>query len=154
VLSQGSKRILVTFLILGVLGYSAQLVLQSRLRDNASALSSLTIANNSLNSEIVAAKTQRTNCSLAADVCIQQYFSTVASDFSAFERTLVNTSFPSGTEADAVKFEGATRKFVALLDQLKGETSVSAAQLSQLATLGNAFDTDFNQVESDLTSPI
>jgi Domain of unknown function (DUF4389) len=154
VLSQGSKRILVTLLILGVLGYSAEVTLESRLHDNQSALQRLTLANGTLNSEIASAKAQRTGCSLAANVCIQQYFSTVAYDFSSFEAALDNTSFPSGTQSDAVQFEGATRSFVALLELLKSESSVPQAQLNQLATLGNSFDTDFNQVVSDLSSPI
>lgn len=154
VLSQGSKRILVAFLILGGLGYSTQLVLQSRLRDNESALVSLTNANNTLDSEIGSAKAQRSACTLATDVCVQQYFSTIASDFGALQGTIDNTRFPSSAEGDAAQLERATSNFEALLDQMKGESSISQAQLNQLQTLGSAFDTDFNQVISDLSSPI
>lgn len=154
VLSQGSKRILVTLLILGALGFTAQTVLQNRLRDNQSALARLTTANNTLNSEVLLAKTQKTSCTLAANVCLQQYFSTSANDFRAFEVTLDNTNFPSGTQADATRFEAATRKFVALLDQMKSGTSISPGELDSLQSLGTAFDTDFQQVFSDLSSPI
>lgn len=154
VLSRGSKTILVVFLILGVLGYSADAALQARLVHNESALSSLTAANNTLVLEIASAKSVRSSCTSATDVCVQQYFTLVAADFSAFQVSLFNTTFPSNDHADVARLETATSKFVALLEQLKSESSVSQAQLNQLQTLGNAFDTDFNQVNSDLTSPI
>jgi hypothetical protein len=154
VLSKGSKRILVAFLILGVLGYSTELVLQNRVSNNQAALTRMATANNTLNSAIQSAHTQRTSCSLAANVCVQQYFSTVAKDLSDFQATLNSTSFPSGVQADAVQFKTATRQFVALLDQIKSGSSVSQAQLSQVQTLGTTWDTDFRQVISDLSSPI
>jgi hypothetical protein len=154
VLSQGSKRILVTFLILGAVGFTTQTVLQSRLRNNESALARLTTANNVLTSEVLSAKTQKTSCTLASNACLQQYFTGLANDFNAFDVTLNNTSFASGTQADAVQFEKATSGFIAVLEQLKSGSSPSPAQLSQLQTLGTAFDTDFQQVISDLSSPI
>lgn len=154
VLSQGSKIILVTFLILGVVGWAAQITLEGRLLGNESALSRLSIANNLLNGEVAAAKAQKTSCSLGTNTCVQQYFSTVASDFLMFQFTLDGTNFPSGTEADAQRFEGVTNKFVNLLGHLGSGSSITQTELTQLTTLGNTWDSDFNQVISDLSSPI
>jgi hypothetical protein len=144
---------LVVFLILGVVGYGADLVLQNKLRDNRSALFQLTTANNTLNNAVLSAKAQKDSCKLGANACLQAYFVTTANDFSAFEGTLNGINFPSSAQADANQFKGATAAFVSDLENLKTSPS-SPTDLSQLSTLGNAFDTDFQQVLNDLSSPI
>jgi hypothetical protein len=153
VLSRGSKNILVIFLVLGALGQVAERALDNRILNNQSALTKVIDANNLLNSEVFAAKSQKTNCSLAADVCIHQYFAIAAVDFSNFEATMASTSFPSGVQADARQLETTTTKFVAVLDELKIGVATQS-ELTRLQTLGTAFDTEFQQVLNDLSSPI
>lgn len=153
ILSRGSKRILVVFLILGAVGYAANLVLQNKLRDNRSALSQLTAANNTLNNAVLSAKTQKNSCTLGANACLQAYFVAITDDFNAFEGSLNAINFPSSAQADATQFKGATTAFVGVLRKLEATPS-SPADLSKLSSLGNAFDTDFQQVLNDLSSPI
>jgi hypothetical protein len=154
VLSQASKRILVAFLILGVFGNIANAVLRNKLLDNESALTRLAVANNLLNTEVASAKAAQAACALGVTACTQQYFSAIAADFGNFENTLNGTSFPSSAHADAVRFETTTGKFVALLNQIKSETTITQAQINKLDSLGNGFDTQLEQVASDLSSPI
>ena len=53
VLSQASRRILVTLLILGVIGNVADTVLRNKLLNNQSALTRLATANNALNAQVL-----------------------------------------------------------------------------------------------------
>ena len=154
VLSRASKRILVTLLILGVIGNIANTVLRDKVLDNQSALTRLTIANNTLNTQVASAKAQQGVCTNGATACTQQYFTAIAAAFGNFDTTLNGTNFPSSANADAVRLEATTGKFVAVLDQLKIETTITQAQVNHLDTLGNGFDTQLSQVASDLSSPL
>jgi hypothetical protein len=154
VLSQASKRILVALLILGVIGNAANTVLRNKLLDNQSALSRLAIANNTLNTQVASAKVVKGICTLGTTTCTQQYFSAIATAFGNFDNTLNGINFSSSAHADGVRLEATTGKFVALLDQLKSETTITQAQVNLLDTLGNGFDTQLNQVASDLSSPL
>jgi hypothetical protein len=139
VLSRASKRILVALLILGGVGYVADILLQAQLHNNASALSTMTNANNELNGNIAIAKEQQASCTLGADACQQQYFALTAGDFTTFQSTLDGTAFPSGAQHDATVFKS---------------TTITQSQINRLQSLGNTWDTDFSQVMSDLTSPL
>jgi hypothetical protein len=154
VLSQASKRILVTLLILGVIGNGANTVLRIKVLDNKSALTRLSAANNALNSDVASAKAAKTICTLGATACTQQYFAAVAAAFANFDNALNGTSFPSSAHADAVRLEATTAKFVVLLDTMKSATTISQTQINDLDTLGNGFDTELNQVASDLSSAL
>lgn len=154
VLSRASKRILVTLLILGVVGNAANAVLRNKLLDNQSALTRLAIANNTLNAQVASAKVAKGTCTLGTTACVQQYFAAITTAFANFDSTLNGISFPSSAHADAVHLEATTGKFVALLDQLKSGATITQAQINHLDTLGNGFDTQMNQVASDLTSPL
>ena len=154
VLSQASKRILVTLLILGVVGNAANTVLRNKLLDNQSALTRLAAANNTLNAQVASAKVVKGVCTLGTTACTQQYFTAIATAFDNFDHTLNGTNFPSRAHADAVRLEATTGKFVALLNQFKRETTITQAQAIHLDTLGNGFDTQLNQVASDLSSPL
>jgi hypothetical protein len=154
VLSQASKRILVALLILGVVGNVANTVLRNKLLDNQTALTRLAIANNTLNTQVASAKVVKGICTLGTTACTQQYFTAIATAFANFDNTLNGTSFPSNAHADAVRLEATTGKFVALLDQFKSETTITQVQAVRLGTLGNGFDTQLNQVASDLSNPL
>ena len=141
-------------LILGVIGNAANTVLRNKLLDNQSALSRLAIANNTLNTQVASAKVVKGICTLGTTTCTQQYFSAIATAFGNFDNTLNGINFSSSAHADGVRLEATTGKFVALLDQLKSETTITQAQVNLLDTLGNGFDTQLNQVASDLSSPL
>ena len=84
----------------------------------------------------------------------RRYFTAVATAFGNFDSALNGTTFPSSARSDAVLLEATTGKFVALLDQMKSETTIPQAQIDRLNTLGSAFDTQLSQVGTDLSSPI
>jgi hypothetical protein len=154
VLRQSSKRILVTFLILGTLGYAAAAVIDANAANDETALTRLTTANALVNTGVTAAKATLSSCALGQNACNHQYFVSIANVFGAFQVTLDGTSFPSSSTADAARFEYETNSFVSLLDQLKSGGTITQAQVNQLNKLGSGWDTDFNQVISDLSSPI
>jgi hypothetical protein len=154
VLSRGSKRILVAFLIVGILGYGAYIVVDVSVLQNEPALVRLTNANALLNTEVASAKATQASCTLGQTACNHEYFTAIFNDFHDFQITLEGTSFPSSAQADANRFENTTGEFVALLYEIKIESSITADQVTQLDNLGNAWDTDLNQVMSDLSSPI
>jgi hypothetical protein len=154
VLSKASKRIVVTFLVLGVIGNAANTVLRNKLLDNQSALTSLSNANNTLNAQVASAKVVKGVCTLGTTTCTQQYFAAIATAFGDFDNSLNGTNFPSSAHADAVRLEATTGKFVALLVEFKSATTITQAQVNQLNNLGNNFDTQLNQVASDLSSPV
>jgi hypothetical protein len=114
----------------------------------------LTTANATVDANIKVAAAQRTRCTLGTNVCLQRYLAATATAFDAFQSTLDSTNFPSNVQGDANQFISATQKFVAYLDLLKDEASVTSAQLQHLDSLGNDFDTTGQQVINDLSSPI
>jgi hypothetical protein len=154
VLSRASKNILVIFIVLGAIGQVSQRVLDNRILNNQSALTRLTTANATVDANIKVAAAQRTRCTLGTNVCLQRYLAATATAFDAFQSTLDSTNFPSNVQGDANQFISATQKFVAYLDLLKDEASVTSAQLQHLDSLGNDFDTTGQQVINDLSSPI
>lgn len=152
--SSVEERILVTFLILGVLGYAAAAVIDANAAKNETALTRLTTANRLVNTGVTAAKATLSSCTLGQSACNHQYFVSIANVFETFQVTLDATSFPSSSTADAARFEYETNSFVSLLDQLAIGGTITKTQVNQLNKLGSQWDTDFNQVISDLSSPI
>jgi hypothetical protein len=154
VLSRGSKRILVAFLIIGALGYVGYAVLGINTANNQSALLRLNTANTLLNSEVATAKAKQSTCTSGQVTCAHQYFVSIYVIFNGFQVTLDGTTFPSSVRPDANRFEHESAKFVTLLNAIQRESAITPTQVTQLDNLGSAWDSDFNQVLSDLSSPI
>jgi hypothetical protein len=145
---------LVLFLILGAVGYTAQMVLQNRLRNNASALTTLTTDNSVLGTEITAARAQETSCTLGTSACVTQYLKSITVDFDAFNQEIQGIHYPSGASGDAAHLESDSAQFLALLNTMSNESPITQAEANQLQTSENTFDTAYNQVVSDLASPV
>jgi hypothetical protein len=155
VLSQGAKRILVIFLILGVLGFAADSVVTVKLIRNGSSLTSLINAHNQLVTALTATEAKQRDCTLAQQACLKRYFNEVNLDFAFFANDIDQISFPSGAEADAVKLENATNKLDFFISQsTNGDSVVTSAELVQVQTLANTFDSDYVQLGDDLTGSI
>jgi hypothetical protein len=151
VLSRGSKNILVIFIILGVLGYAADIFVTARAARNESSLSSLTGAYGVLPGEIAVAQAQQKKCTQTPNSCLQQYYRTLAQDFSTFQETVASISFPSSAQADVTQLLNDTAKFDGELSALSvAGTTITQAQVNALQSLGNRFDTAYSQVISDL----
>lgn len=151
VLNRGAKRIITTFIVLGTLGEAANISFQVIEGANVSAYTTLVQAHNRLAATVSSAQTQRTRCELGELTCLDQYWSLVSTAFSTFHSEIVSTSFPADSEADAARLENVTYEFKSLLTQLVSEgPAVTAAQLAQLETAGDAFDKDYSQLVDDL----
>ncbi len=155
VLSRASKRILVVFIIVGVLGYAAYGVIDAKLIHNAGSLTALENANNVAVRELNAATTQSATCTLGQNACLQQYYRAAANDFLGFEQTVSLISFPTSAHADAVRLLNGAAAFYTQLNLMSADTNtITPAQTSQLHTLGTAFDTDYAQLVADLSPSI
>jgi len=155
VLSRASKRILVVFITVGVLGYAAYGVIDVKLLHNAGSLTALESANNVVVGELNAATTQSASCTLGQNACLQQYYRAAANDFLGFEQMVSLISFPASAHADAVRLLNSTAAFYTQLNLMSANgNTITPAQTSQLHTLGTAFDTDYAQLVTDLSPSI
>ena len=155
VLSQGSKRILVIFIILGVLGWAADGVIYAKVLSNVGSLTSLENANNELAVGVNAAKAQSASCTLGQNVCLQQYYRQVSNDFYVFEGTVSLISFPASARTDASRLLEDSAAFYSQLQRMSAPgTTITQAETNRLETAGNNFDTAYAQLVSDLSPSI
>lgn len=155
VLSRASKRILVIFIIIGVLGYAAYGVIDVTFLHNVGSLTALENANNVVVGELNAAKAQSASCTLGPNTCLQQYYHSAANDFYGFERAVSVISFPASAQTDATRLLNDTAAFYMQLNLMSvASNTITPAQTNQLQTLGTKFDADYAQLISDLSPSI
>ena len=155
ILSRGAKRILVAFLVLGVLAYAAEAVVDVNLANNESSLASLTGANHVLGVGITSDLKLRGTCTLAQSVCIDQYLTRLDGDFGTFSATVTGISFPSSARTDAARLDGDSANLISLLNQMtSGTSAITQAQSNHLQALANTFDADYSQVVADLAGSL
>lgn len=152
VLGRTSKRILLTFVVLGILGYGAIAALVGIGVASTSTYRAYVDAHNTLQSELVSAERQRASCSLGQVPCLDQYWTQLTGDFQQFQTSLSGISVPASAQADDTTLQNDTRGLIDLLQQLASEdpSAITQSQLTQLETLGNAFDGDAQRLANDL----
>jgi hypothetical protein len=153
VLRRASKRILVVFVVLGVLAYGGIFGAEVALGvTNASSYVAFVDAHNTLQGRLTAAERQRTSCTLGQVPCLDQYWTQLSGDFEQFESTLSGISFPGSAQADATTLLNDTKGLVNLLQQLSSEdpSAINQSQLTELQNLGSAFDTDSARLANEL----
>ncbi|MDE3087432.1 MAG: hypothetical protein KGJ77_11780, partial [Acidobacteriota bacterium] len=144
VLRRASKRILVVFVVLGVLGYGAVVGVDAVAFTSTSSSQAFVDAHTTLQSQLNAAEGQRASCTLGQVPCLDQFWTQLSSDFGQFGASLSGISVPASAQADKTKLQTDTSALGALLQQLSSEdpSSISQAQLSQLQSLSTGFDAD------------
>lgn len=154
VLSRPAKRILVTFLVLGVLGYGAIGAVVGVAVSRSSSYRAFVDAHNTLQDQLSAAERDHASCTLGQVPCLDQFWTQLAGDFQRFGSSLSTISFPASAQPDATTLRNDTTGLVTLLQQLAAEdpSSISPTQLSQLQTMSTAFDADSARLANELPS--
>lgn len=153
VLGTGSKRLLVLFIVLGVMGYVVFFVLAATTSQaNVTALNSLVDAHDTLSGFVASAQGQLQSCGTSSLSCNEAYQRQVADAFQSFEDQLGTISFPSSVQGSVTSLKADTSRLVSLLRQLSTAPDVATYQseFSQAQTLGNQFDTDYQNLGNAL----
>ena len=153
VLRRASKRILVVFIVLGVLGDGAVAGADAVALTRTSSSQAFADAHDTLQNQLTAAEGQRASCTLGQVPCLDQFWTQLSSDFGQFGSSLSGISVPASAQADKATLETDTSALVALLQQLSSEdpSSISQSQLGQLQSLSTGFDTDSARLANDLS---
>lgn len=155
VLSQGAKRILVVFLVLGALSYAAYGVVYVTVLRGVAPLTSLENANTVLANKVIADKTLSGKCTLGQNACLQQYYAHVSIAFYGFEQTISLISFPSSAKSDATRLLNDTAGFYSQLNQMsRAGTTITRAQTNRLQAWGVKYDSAYAHLIADLSPAI
>ena len=154
VLGPASKRILVTFLVLGVIGYGAIGAWAATAISRASSYRAFVDAHNTLQDQLSAAEKAHASCTLGQVPCLDQFWTELAGDFRRFGSALSGISVPASAQADDTTLQNDTTGLVTLLEQLSAEdpSAISQTQLQQLQSMSTAFDADSARLANDLPS--
>lgn len=153
VLSKGSKRLLVLFIVLGVLGYFVGIPVERGALSHQSTINALNDAADQLQSQIGAAQSLESSCGAELQ-CQTTYQSQVADAFAAFGTTIRTISFPSSVTNEVNALEQDTDRLVAALRQDAASTSLDQLQAQQptLQNLGTQWDDDAGALQASLSS--
>jgi enoyl-[acyl-carrier-protein] reductase (NADH) len=152
VLSTRSKRLLVLFIVLGVLEYVGIAVAVATTSGNRAAFDALVQAHDSLGNQINTAQTQLQACGSGTLQCNETYQGQLADAFSTFGEDVSTIHFPSAAQGDVQKLESDTAQLSSLLHQMASAPDVASYQseFSQAQTLGNQFDADYSSLAASL----
>jgi hypothetical protein len=165
-LTSTARRLLVLFIVLGVLSWGGYVALYAALvASGVSSVNNIEMADNAVSSmnssygTLSSKLSQWENATTACNhklTCVTGADSTAASDFSKFANQLQATAMPSGATAaadqlysDATK---ATQDFTQLSQSTTTEQYQSTVTSTGLQQTLNQFDQDFNSLMSKLNS--
>lgn len=153
VLGKGSKRLLVLFIVLGVIEYVVGIVLAATTSQaNVTALNSLVEAHSALSSSVGSAEGQLQSCGTSSLSCNETYQGQVAAAFQSFDDQLATISFPSSVQGSFNTLKSDTSRLVTLLHEMSTAPDVTTYQseFSQAQTLANQFDADYQNLGNAL----
>ena len=153
VLGKGSKRLLVLFIVLGVLSYFVGIPTERGLLSHQSTINALNDAADQLQAQIGAAQSLESSCGAQLQ-CQTTYQSQVADAFAGFGTTIRSISFPSSVTNEVNALEQDTDRLVSALRQDASSTSLDQlqAQQSTLQDLGTQWDNDAGALQASLLS--
>jgi hypothetical protein len=147
VLSAGAKRLVVLFLVLGIVQYVASGVVSATTTSNArkttQARSDLTAAHNTLVGRVQQHQQQLAACAAPVELsCVQSADRELADAFAAFATDLRRIGFPASAQAEAAELEDLADRLASALRERS--TVASPEEYQRLAAgsqqLGNSFD--------------
>jgi hypothetical protein len=153
VLSATSKRLLVLFLVLGVLEYAGIAVAVAvASSSNRAAFNALLRAHDTLGGEISAAQGQLQSCGSTNLQCNETYQGQLADAFSGFGAAVSAIHVSSGAQDDEQKLESDIGQLTATLHQMASAPDVATYQseLTQAQSLANQFDADYSALAASL----
>ena len=145
VLSAGAKRLVILFLVLGVVQYLASGVVSvtttSNARRTTQARSDLTAAHNTLAGRIQQHQQQIAGCPAELS-CVQSADRELADAFEGFATELRRIGFPASAQAEAAELEDLADRIASTLRQMATAGSPEDYQTlaAPLAQLGSSFD--------------
>jgi hypothetical protein len=154
VMSRAGKRLVVLFIVLGVLYYVGSTVAAFTVGTTSSALVNVEDAHGSLTDAVSQFQTQAANCRSQSDFgCLQTATQDLSTAFGDFGGQLTSIDFPSSAQGAAKDLGTVTAEMTAFLAQLAGTSSPQAyAQLApQFQVLGNQFDQDYQRLINALS---
>ncbi len=157
VLSAGAKRLVVLFLVLGVVQYVASGVVSvtttSNVRRTTQARSDLTAAHNTLVGRIQQHQQQIAACPAELS-CVQSADGELADAFEAFATELRGIGFPASAQAEAAELEDLADRIVSALREMATAGSPEDYQrlAVPLAQLGSSFDQQEQALVSSLSA--
>jgi len=150
VLSRGSKRILVVFIVLGVIANIGNITLQSTLR-NAGARAQLISDHNALAHDIDSAISQRSACSADPATCVNQYWDQLATAYRTFQASVAGIAFPASAQSDVSHLDSDIGSIIDELTGLVAQGSTSQEDIARVQSLVDAAESDFTTLADDLT---
>jgi hypothetical protein len=117
-LAKGSKRLLVLFIVLGVIFQGVQRVVFFSAQRTTTANISLIDAHNQLANSLSTVEQQQASCAKTDLACVQRGDKALGDAFATFANTEQSLSFSGGEQSAAATLQSNTRTLVALLDQL------------------------------------
>jgi len=147
VLSAGAKRLVVLFLVLGIVQYVASgavsVTRTSSARKTTEARSDLAAAHNTLVGRVQQHQQQIAACAAPVQLsCVQSADGELADAFAAFATELRRIGFPASAQAEAVELGDLADRLASALGERA--TAASPEEYQQLAArdqqLGNSFD--------------
>ena len=145
VLSKRSKRILLLFVLLGVIGYGTYFTVIPVTLGSIAGLASNTSlidAHDQLANTLSTIEQQQASCAKTDLTCVQRGDKELADAFASFADTEQSLTFPSSEQAAAATLQNNTRTFVALLDRL------STDGLTQYASDESSLEADASNFDS------
>ncbi len=150
VLSSAGKRIVVLFLVLGVLDWAGIIALQASQSSNLATFTSLDAAHRQLADSVNSFQTQTAGCAQSIS-CVESADGQLAGAFATFKSQVETLSLPASAQSAASTLEADTDALVNLLHQLSADSPTSyGADASRLAGLANQFDSDYQTLAQEV----
>lgn len=153
VLAAASRRLLVLFLVLGVLEYAGIAAAVAVVGSSShGAFDALIRAHDDLGAEISTAQSQLQSCGSNDLQCNETYQGQLAAAFGAFGADVSAINVPSSDQGDVQKLESDVGRLTSLLHQLASAPDVATYQseIPQAQTLASQFDTDYSALAASL----
>jgi hypothetical protein len=154
VMSRAGKRLVVLFIVLGVLYYVGAAVGAAAIGTTSSALLDVQDAHASLSNAVTQFETQATTCRRQSDfACLQTATQDLSTAFDDFGAQLTSIQFPSSAQRAAKQLGTVTADMTAFLHQLAASPSPQAyaQQAPQFQVLGNQFDQAYQRLVNALS---
>jgi hypothetical protein len=141
-LSKASKRILVLFIVVGVISQGVRQWAMAGTNHADAANAAVMAAHGTLASQLSAIEQQQASCAKADLACVQRGDRALAAAFTQFARAVASQRFPSSQQAAATALLDDTRTFTALLNRLASDASLSQYSADQAPLVHDAMQVD------------
>jgi len=154
VMSRAGKRLVVLFIVLGVLYHVGTTITAYTARSTSNALVDVEDAHGSLTDAVKQFQTQAATCRSQSDFgCLQSATQDLSTAFDDFGSQLTSIDFPASAQNAADDLGTVTDDMTTFLNKLAATPSPQEydQQAQQFQALGSQFDADYQQLINDLS---